>query len=650
MNNQKKKYYVAAMTKLPFRDGVAKYDMPYKYSYKNEINDKDYIYEGYLTNEAPSYCFFDLLLKENVLFDSIVLFVTPECEDRGIVRINDTKYEDINTKEYLEMKFEKYLFNKLTDDMYKFLLERYEVDRYFNEDADKHELIKTYLRTAIKYIELTSDMNNSMLYKKIMEVVDDDYSNVEIFYDITGGPRLPQFISMLFLRAMEQQGATVKKVLYADTTGKDAPIIRNCTENYKISSILKSDNLEDLYNNLKEIGIEEKFTDEEIDRLNEISESISENTRVSSSSEIKKATEGGKIIENRRNENGNSIVANYAANENKKAMQSVNNNNPFDKLLKKCNTTKIKEIKEIIKSYNEEFFGNLIDINLITKKTKKPKDIKPSILNAIIYYSEGFETINGMVLNHSVLGEVKSMLDELKKDTRVDAEDLLKSRMSLDNAYYKKYKNIYPFRNSSVQSWDFFNKEYKKIDYVKNGLKTEELIEDVQKKITIFYNYGFPFYYPEKYVYKNEPDTQAPRDYYLKKVNDLFEEINKKREIMSSDEYINYLDEVKKNLTIRIPFKKKTIYWEFDDSEDILSCGEYKKEKYKESNIFYKEMFERIETIRPYRNAIAHNSDTYKKEEYKELLTNKIIPWLEEYKSFADDYLKIQAEKRDDSR
>ena len=139
----------------------------------------------------------------------------------------------------------------------------------------------------------------------------------------------------------------------------------------------------------------------------------------------------------------------------------------------------------------------------------------------------------------------------------------------------------------------------------------------------VYYNYGFSFMctsvgggslntYPEIMEYYMQTVHQ-----FIKKLDD-----NQKN---SQEEYLAVLNQYSKNdklLEEELPYLFNTKSW-------LLNEERFNNEEAKE---FLKTLQERIEKVRPYRNAITHNLDNeYSLSDTKNAICSEIRLWLDEY-------------------
>lgn len=630
-----KRYYIAAMSKLNSRTDTI--DVQYSdYIYRDRDGQK--IFKGFHTNEVPTYFLLDHAISEGFLYDRIVFFTTKECQDQRYYVDMDGKREQLNTKEFVEGRIANYI-EQHADEQY-----REKIKKYLGKQYDGVEdLIQQYIKYNVKknYVEISSDMNNDQLYHSFMSMIDggDSYSKIEIYYDITGGLRLPQFVSMLLIRAMEDLGASVKRVVYADIT-RNPKMIKDCTDNYKISTLFNGcSDTKELQNRLKKLGIHDDVSGEDIRQFEETIETITGNNLILSASEKKRHQETAKNVQ-KIAKNNNGLVVRNMVHKSERAEEKANVDNPFAGLIQKYKEDNPQTNDNLIMTFHEELFKAFYCIyflDLIEKNTNT-KNLLLSIKYALNYYLMGYEIKIGKktkVVLHSVIDEAREMLHVLIDHPEFNAVDLFENRMDLFNERYDDYHNDFSLGVKERDSEDF-------IEYMKNrqdGMMDENGKVNMDLKAlfkieNVYFNYGFPFYYNEPYPTGN--NSQWPKKYYQRKLKKLAEKIDtewvvKKDE--NKDQYREYINQIEKRLIQEIPFQYKNAYWQFDPQITGKAI------KYDSIEAFLKTVMTQMEMVRPFRNDIAHHTNRFKLQE-KADMANQIRKWLEEYREFTECYMK----------
>lgn len=629
INMCKKKYYIAAMSKLIGTGDVLVKNEEYTVETSTS-------YFGFQTNEVPSYYLFDRILSDGNVFDKIIILTTKECNQERKVIDNNNEYEE-NTKQYFERKIKEHLLKRGDDRCRNPILK---VLSLGDSDITFDKLADLYVERVItnNYIELSTEtVSNNDIYINMMEKIGTDrFDEIEIYFDITGGLRLPQFLSMIIIRAMECLKSDVKTVVYANFISTPKRLV-DCTSNYRLSNILDGvEDPEEIKNRLELVGVN---TAEEYDKK------IVENTYIFNN------LIGHQLVldENTKNEviqsgmeisqRNSGLVTVTIEEKIKRATEDISINNPFTRLIKKfkINGSNNEDVKneDLIVKYYEELIKAFYCIKVINLKGDNEYGIKnlfKSVKYSFDYYMFGKPGKGGKVLFHSVIEEIVSILSQLKENTGLNARELVRSVEMVNCERYADYKNNYPMGINKNRAEDF-----KKYIETKNIDIKEYDYPDLIKLQIMYYNYGFPFYYNEIFSWNGE--SQETRTEYLESLNELAIEIDEKRTSLSDDEYRGYLDEVKNNICERIPYKYDTAYWNFD--KEVV---EYAQNTLNVNTLeeFLKKVISQLEIIRPVRNQIVHNKSSINTEDLKYIykLADDIRKWLKEYECFADAFIK----------
>lgn len=647
--------YIAAMSKLNSATGKIQVKNN-KFIYQDVNGEKTY--KGFQTNEVPSFFFLDRAMQDGFVFDKIIFFTTKECtDDQYLIEEEGEESKEMNSKQYVESRIVCYLEREANEE-YKNLICDYLGLCHGDRDAVRKYVEKN---VAEKYIEIAADMDNNSLYTRIMGIRSEGeaYSDMEIYFDITGGLRLPQFVSMMFIRAIERLGASVKSVVYADFTARPKRIM-DCTNQYSILALTKDyKDPQEMLEDLKKHGIKEDISESFVKYFMHVYEEVSDPDLISSDSARERQKEAKQEVD-ALSKKGSGMVLGQMAKMSKQMEKRVNEKNPFAGLLRRYQDDNLKTNQDLILKYHEELlkaFYCICLIDLAKDNSMGLNKLLASVKYSLEYYMLGRSDKKGKSYHNSVIDEVDDMLNELKKDIKMDAITLFEKRQKVLDTRYGQYFNNYPI-GINKKMYNIFK------TYLDNLKMKDSYLWDLQggnrmnldcifKMEMIYFNYGFPFYYNEPYssklttylVEKNpyfiDDKPQMPRNNYIKDWYNLVIRIDKEWGEKKEEDargYQSYLDALRNDLIRYIPFQYKNLYWEFDQ--------EYFKETDRYENIeeFLIEMMMRLEEVRPIRNAVAHQDDRISVED-RSKLANKIRGWLEEYRMFADEYMGLRKVK-----
>ncbi len=577
----KENYYFAAMSLINAYRLKAGEELP-RFEVVTESGKKHY---GFHTNEIPTYYYMEKLAEQGQLFDHMEFFVTRECMEKHYT----IEGREMTTCEYLVECFRKELEN--------LRLEYTTIDHRLSEQFDGSA--SQYLDKVLHYSLIENTGDNGELYRKLNEALKRDLTDTRIYMDMTGGSRLSQIVSLLLMRIMENLGAEVATIIYVDIT-QDAKLV-DATNNYRICRLIEEkDNDVNFALEAKKLGIEKEVNLEEVklveslkaDTLNSI-KGAGEQT-ISRIEAIEKKESGQSLVDRKRDQNVRRI------------RENISINNPFTKL-------KRFETEKLITGFYEEVAYAFYAVGLIAGREKhigkderkrysgngaekQQREIKELIKQMLFYYildNRGNEVRNGQLYFHSVIGESHRLLQYLSGHMEISPIQFWRSRCDVENAAYDSYYNRYP-----VFPGKLLNKKLIEEYQMNHGSAyggNASFIDKWYHYQTVYANYGFPFhcvcgseFYPEI------------RQYYLDKLSELMEELDVFHEQMSNDEYRTKLEQTEKKLTERIPFRV--------DCDKIHIDAERLKKLGLEKTSFMKELAERMEKVRSYRNDIAHKT------------------------------------------
>lgn len=564
-------------------------------------------FKGKLTNEGSSKYLMWCLAKEGKLFDRVIMLVTKECVEVPVQAVDGkTTYEYYvaSMKEYVkQLSCEFNSIKELLDRNYRGSIDEY-VDRTF------------------KRVLISPDPSKKEFGEIAKAIIPDDEKikeKIDIHIDFTGGSRVASLISLFITRILEAAGSKVKRIVYGSKIDELTRII-DLTKSY--DSLLES--IEEIANAhmrnsgadilavFKKLGLATDGDITEAAQIDQINEEISRDLKKKNPDEIKDKKDKLDSLSLNSSGAAGAVKLQYT----QKAEENINTS-PFIKL-------KGFNDKKLILNFYEEVFGIFYDLNVFLCNSpglsaEKQKDLIKNSVRANDNYYKG------------VLQKVKKWLDQLSKPHYSKTQS---------KQYYYKPQETFEYKTkitakeyASVASQKYVTALSEKHSDIFKAYFTQSntVAESVSPKEharlqRIYFNCGFPFMCMGVGLNSSEPYPEIT-DYYLKKVERLFSSLEELRS-NNIKRYVERLNKLLKSpaaLEAEIPYMIKTSVWEANG--DKFNSDDDKKE-------FIKTLCDRIEKVRPYRNAISHKLDNeYSKLSAQKAMTAEIRKWLDEYEN-----------------
>ena len=563
--------------------------------------DEDIVFSGNSTNEAPSKYVLYKLGKDKQILNKILMLVSNECLDRRFSFIDNR-----NTYEYFIDKLKEFLDNDYHDmfpDLYDEIISRY-------------ESIDNYLKQIVIQIHVSSEPveeEKNSIVDSLIRFIGEDENNRDLYVDFSGGSRISGMVALTIVRVFEKQFRTnIKEVIYANING-DIKTISNINDYYSSLKALEDNALDYIKGDYaskaqEKIGFKQSA---EVKHINKVSQEIAEK---SDKSYRKKEV---KVVEKNLEQMKQKKVADPYAKELQKQytikVEEDIKKNPLARLLN-------KSINDIIVDFHELFIEILIDNKYIVPKKCDANRFEDEVKKQIKvneYYYENSD-VKKYWYHHGVLDSIVKWLDNKNINNYIDFWQKKKNIMSNE---YKSFNPKYPDGINKKDSMLFMNYYYDN-DIIIDGSE-ENLLKEYYRLSLVYYNYGFPFMSQIKGNCYSEL-----MDYYLNRTEAFFNYLENHKH-SDKEEVDALLQDIKNKKTDsvllrnKIPLKIETNIWKINDN--IFKDTDEAKE-------FIKKVTDRIEEVRPYRNAIAHkNNNEYSKKENKEKIVEKIKQWCLEY-------------------
>ena len=560
------------------------------------------LYTGVQTNEAPSKYFFDSLAEKNSIFEKIVILETKECRDKF------EKLNNLSTHEYYIASLKKYIESEPKTKT--LILDRYNsVDEYFD--------------SVVRVINLSE---KEKLYKNIFDTIRESKTDSEYYIDFTGGSRVDILILLFVCRLVESVNGKVLDMIYANIN-HEKPEITSCTAYYNLFSNVERmaaafDKPEDQAEILEQLGIIDEEEAKMLSGLNEIIEKTSGVRRADE--DTKQKIE--KIKEEAQKTNGTvADIENNAINKSEIKIKK----SPFKKFLDNYE----KKTDDLVSDYYEQIIGVFYDEGVVrytgTDKGKAQDRIKDAFKANIDYY-EGAVDRKNRITKNGVMPVVKKWLSQLFEHTvynpvkHYEVKTRVQSSKNTGYFYNSYIDNYYYVNGINKESSDYFFNCLDESGFNYGGEDSKRVcrnVVDLQRK---YFNCGFPF----MCAYKNRtyPEIWA---YYQEKVSSLMQRLSDLKEENEPlyRQRVKELSNDGNELSAEIPLLL-----------EIPGCYEINGERFKneeDKKDFLVTLSERLEKVRPYRNAIVHKSEDssnfYMQKSNHENIANEIKQWLKEY-------------------
>ena len=548
-------------------------------------------FTGYLSNEAPFKYEITNLAKSGEIFDNFILFVTDEVMD-------DVKKNAGN----------RTTIQYFTDFMIQYITEIAEQYPEVKQKLEQYSSIEEYVKKSIHCMRVVNTPSEKeqwgLIIKFLTEYFDPD--NPTYYYvDYTGGSRVASMAVTLLLHFLEKLKAKVQQIIYADIL-KNNKQISELTSHYNIINEYENLYLKDYLKILKNLGFD---VDSKAEDAAEVLENIQKAQSININRDDQTKKEYQKRIEEMKKESqfSNNLIK-AIINDIAARASAVNESDAFTKLLNKRDD-------DLIKGFRENIVEILIDHDVICQtgnSQKKKKNFKKDTKDNILVVDNYYEKYNN---NGEMFSGVIYQLQQLFLRCRVSDKDPIQLFNELSDIRNMTIKEYYAVSASAIQTRAFTNFiEINNIEFEEesqwNRLDWYETYHELQN---IYLNNGFPFACTTKNnVLKNV------EDYYHSKVNTLLKELS---DLKSADRE-TYQKRVKELSSIEvlekeIPEELNFNFWKTRNVPDGFEI----------------ELVKRIQTVRPYRNAISHNLKRDPIQE-KEIADN-IREWIKEYQQLV---------------
>ncbi len=612
-----------------------------KFSEKSFSTPKEnLIIRGKQTNEAPSKYLMWCLANEGKLFDKTTILVTEECigEKYRIPGLNNR-----TTYEYYLDEMKRYLcdlaeeFSEIKD----ILRQRY------NGSVDY------YIKNTFDCVLVPSNPSEKESKSIVESVVFDNESNgerIRLSLDFTGGSRVASLIALLLVRILEITNAELDKVVYANILTEPFEIV-DLSDSYnllkRVENIAKAKSVGSNQELIKELKKMQLVTEKDVDTAEELdikSEKAARNLK--KMSEEKQKEQKNELDDITKKAQG---IAKMVFKDGTGRIISSNKTSPFKKLLQK--NGKDKTDREIIIDFHEEIISILWDLDIISyfddKGNKKPwqlQEIKNAIKANDLYYSKYIKykdryTKKFITEECGVTTVVKKWLKKLESNDKYEPINNLNHHLRIINKEeygqeYRYKKEKYLRGGISAERTDDFFRYLDENNVILKGTTEKERFIELIRIQRVYYNCGFPFMCMSANL-TNDKSYPEIMNYYLEKTESL---MNFLQSLYVTDKkaYKELLSELINNDSVleeHIPYMVEMPVWTIN-VEKFLS-----KEAGAE---FIRELCIRIEKVRPYRNAIAHNLEN------KFADIRKIKTIAKEIKEWVTEYDKMFTQKEEE--
>ena len=567
-------------------------------------------FKGKHTNEGPSKYLMWCLAKEGKLFDKVIMLVTKECVEIPVQAVygkTTCEYYVDSMKEYikqLSVEFDS-IKNRL--------------DSNYGGNVDE------YIHKVFKQVLIPSDPSEKESGEIAKAIIPNDEiieGKIDMHLDFTGGSRVASLISLLLVRMLEAAGSKVKRIVYGNILDMPTRIV-DLTESYEyllepIENIAKarlSDSSSDIIAEFKKFGLATDDDIKDASQIDQKKEEASRNLKKKSDDKIKLDEDELDKLSSK-----SSGVAGAIKKQNTEKAKASNVASPFTKLL-------AFNDEKLIVDFYEEVFGILYDLNVIlcTVSEVSADKQKEMIKNTIkandsyyIKYNKKGKEIAG------VLQKTKKWIALLRDNPHYEPLKTLRSKSKITAKEYEYVSSMNYVKGLSETHTNAFAEYLIQSNTEVNCELPFDIFKEYARLQRIYFNCGFPFMCMGTNNNEMYPEI---KDFYFEKVESLMASLS---ELHSKNRnlYTKRLNELLKNTTAlekEIPYMVEMSVWEAN--EEKFNSDADKKE-------FITTLCERIEKVRPYRNAISHKAAN----EYSDLSAQKsmaaqIREWLYEYEN-----------------
>ena len=565
-------------------------------------------FPGQQTNEPQTKYYIWKLAQSNQVLDRILVLVTKECMEQPIEVVGN-----LTTYEFYVEAIRCYLEELAKENIFfgKWLSETYAGDT------------SAYLKNTLKPVMVPERMDSAEWRRIVSMITEKDAEEkLELYFDFTGGSRVASLISLLLLRIIEEANhAVVKQVIYSDVQNRDDPKLVDCTRNYAILTSLERIAVANtagekatrkIVDELVKMGLsdESELTGTEaIDR-------VQQNADCALRKREREAVREDLSAAERSIKDSSGLAKGFKNNAIQKA-KTVNSESPFRSLSKR---------KDLILVFHEEIMGILLDLQIVHSKLRKDRLVE--LMKANSDYSEDLWRWNrfnpktrkydiGESALVGVYPQLKKWLKLLAAQPSQSAWDVIEQQTDVRLPEYARIVDNRRFLNSATKKHTADFVKYLKEKEIASADYAYEQLAGMER---VYLNLGFPF----PCCYRGELYYEIS-NYYLDRTVALFDELEqiRQKDVNAYQERMAKLQSVPGELERAVPFMMKMKQWSW--SQEKFSSPEAAER-------FAKELFERIEEVRRYRNAIAHKLENkYSDPVLQEELAKKIRIWLQEY-------------------
>ena len=574
-------------------------------------------FSGQQTNEPQTKYYIWKLAQAGQLLDRIIVIVSGECMNDRIPELGDrTSYE------FYHDAILQYLDSLRTENAFF----ASQLSEQFGGNA------ATYLDAVLKPIMIPERMESAE-WRSIVDLICEkkESDRLKLYFDFTGGSRVANLISLLLLRVIEEsKDASVCQVIYSDLQDPNDPKLVDCTNNYSILTSLEriavastgEEKVTKIVDELIRMGLEDEKAREGTEEADAVRNKAKSAIRKEEKEEAGKAA----AAVSKNNSGSNGLAAGFINQASEEAKKDI----------KKSVFTSLVQRRDeaLIKDFHEEIMGPLLDVNVLCfheKNCKKsPKDRLKELIKANSDYAESCWTwwennpktgeSERVTYSVGVYPQLRRCLEALAMDSSLSPTTVLRQlsdvmradyRNAVEHRFYRYSPSGFSLRNTKnfvdyLQAQDF---DKTKFSYV-----------DLTKIQSVYYNLGFPFVcstYSEllwdiSNYYMREAEAFVDR---LEKLRNSDPESYKKR--------LNTLLTEPGQLESEVHFMVRMRQWSVNEKR-LLSKPE--------REAFLKTLCERIEKVRPYRNAFSHNSNNpFRDPAAQKAIAKEIRTWLKEY-------------------
>lgn len=567
-------------------------------------------YSGKQTNEVPmKYFFYDLAQKKQRLFDRIICLVTKECLETKIEAIDHQ-----TTFDYFQHSMENAVrdLSEQNPDIQRILAEEYGSD------------ISKYIKQATYQINIEGG-DKKYINDKIMEAIDsgekrDQYS---LYIDYTGGSRMTTLVAIWLARIYESAiHAKIVQIVYADIMKEKAELI-DCTDYYNMLGEIEgigSKTHKEIQEKLQRVGLlnaSEKIDTQELDDIKK-----DEANRLTGFDQSKQKKTEERVMSIQKKKSGNKLYDKYVDTDCEKLQKDIKENKPF---------TKLKENNDqaLLHGFMEKVIDILIDKKVIISNKEQninqPNDQKEKIMKAaFVANKDYYDTDNNkknIFRSTGVVRKTREYIDYLRENVHISPVNFFENQKRTDFKRYQRLANNWYVNGCDQRKATFFLEYCKDKNISITGTSREEEFLEFNRMMTLYFTYGFPFACLDK-TGQHHPEIS---NYYLNVVTELMEELEqiKKRDIREYQEKLAcYADEKNGELEKRIPILVHMECWKVN----TLLYPHIHEEQ------FVKELGERVNRVRPYRNAIAHKlTNEFSTADVQRKMAEEVRAWIDEY-------------------